>query len=277
MKQRPLEIGILNLMPTKEATEAHLRALLQQEGENKVNLTLLYPASHYQNKPVPRELLESYTTFAEVKEKEFDGFIITGAPLEQLAFEEIDYWTELCHVLACLKTKQIPLLAICWGAQAALYYYYQIEKEELAAKTVGVFQHQVKETTHPLMKNFEPTFLAPHSRYTTVKEEQVIQAGLVNVASSAEAGLYLLSNQSQRETYVFGHGEYGRETLREEYLRDSQIRTDPPFPKNYFPEDNPANEPEHTWKQAGLQLFENWLALISSELLPTIKKNCELV
>ena len=264
MSLPPLSIAILNLMPTKETTARHLTELLTQDDNQPVEVTLLYPASHYQDKPVPADLLASYRTFADVAEQPFDGYIITGAPLEQLDFEAIDYWQELCQILDYLQATATPLLAICWGAQAALYYYYQIQKVALAAKTVGVFQHQVQVPTHPLTTGLGSQFLAPHSRYTTVDEGQVHANGLLDLASSPEAGLYLLGDATQRETYVFGHAEYDRLTLAGEYSRDCASQAVAPFPQNYFPEDNPAKEPLHSWAGHGQQLFKNWLTTLQA-------------
>lgn len=262
-KQPALAIAILNLMPTKEATARHLTELLSVDSQRAVVTTLLYPASHYIDKAVPDDLQRNYQTFAEVSEQHFDGFIITGAPLEQLAFEDIDYWQELCRILDHLKVTNTPLLAICWGAQAALYHYYGIEKESLPAKKVGVFTHEVHLPDHPLATKLGGRFNAPHSRYTAVKANQVTQAGLLNLASSSDAGLYLLASQDERESYVFGHAEYDTFTLASEYQRDLETKSAAPFPKNYFPQNDPQAVPLNTWADHGEQLFRNWVELVS--------------
>lgn len=264
MSRKKLSIAVLNLMPTKTETARQLRQLLCQQPATEVELLLLYPESHYANSVVPIELQQNYYPFAKVKEQPIDGFIVTGAPIEKLAFEEVDYWQELSEILDYLREQQIPSLSICWGAQAALYHYYQIDKQLLPAKKVGVFEHQVKVSDHPLVRGEKPQFRAPHSRYTTVDEIAVAtHPELINVADSPEAGLYLLASANGLETYVFGHAEYETETLKGEYQRDLAKDRLAPLPCYYFPADDPSQVVINTWAAHGQGLFNNWLAAIS--------------
>lgn len=267
MSGKGLTIAILNLMPTKEATANQLTTLIS--GEEEVDVVLLYPESHYQSKGLPELLARAYFPFSLLEERHFDGVIITGAPVEQLAFEDVDYWQELCQALRLIKAKSIPLLAICWGAQAALYHYYQIEKRMLRKKVIGVFEHHVQVKTGVFQALATP-FNAPHSRYTTVDEAQVMaHPRLLNVADSAEAGLYLVTDETERETFVFGHAEYGCETLDLEYQRDLILNKEAPFPKHYYPNDQTNLSPDKTWEEHGQSLFNQWVAsLKASTILP---------
>lgn len=259
MTKQGLTIAILNLMPTKEATANQLTDLVTA-GNEQVEVVLLYPESHYESKPLPELLARNYFPFSLVNEREFDGVIVTGAPVEQLAFDDVDYWPELCQTLSVIREKDIPVLAICWGAQAALYHYYQIEKVGLENKVVGVFDHRLQVIDHPIFSQLSAEFKAPHSRYTTVNEAQVLaHPDLVNVADSTEAGLYLVTNRNGRETFVFGHAEYERDTLNLEYQRDLANDSGAPFPKGYYPSNQVNQAPVKSWESHGQRLFGQWV------------------
>ncbi|WP_314064084.1 homoserine O-succinyltransferase [uncultured Vagococcus sp.] len=259
MTKKGLTIAILNLMPTKEATANQLTELVTA-GNEQVEVLLLYPESHYENKVLPDLLARDYFPFSLIKERVVDGVIVTGAPVEQLAFDQVDYWPELCETLSVIREKDIPILAICWGAQAALYHYYQIDKLTLRNKVVGVFDHQLRVKNHPIFKHLSASFKAPHSRYTTVDQTQVLtHPDLVNVADSTEAGLYLVTNRSGRETFVFGHAEYERDTLNLEYQRDLVSDSEAPFPQGYYPNNQVDLEPIKTWASHGRSLFGQWI------------------
>lgn len=263
MIKQGLTIAILNLMPTKEATANQLTQLVTGD-DDQVEVVLLYPESHYESKPLPEILAQHYFPFSLIKEREFDGVIITGAPVEQLNFDQVDYWPELCETLSVIREKAIPLLAICWGAQAALHHYYQIDKVRLASKVVGVFEHRLHVADHPVFGQLSAEFNAPHSRYTTVDENQVLtHPDLVNVADSDEAGLYLVTNRNGRETFVFGHAEYERDTLNLEYRRDLANDLRAPFPQHYYPKDCPDQSPIKTWEAHGRSLFSQWMTALS--------------
>ncbi|CRH18933.1 MULTISPECIES: homoserine O-acetyltransferase/O-succinyltransferase family protein [Carnobacterium] len=269
MSSKPiLSIAILNLMPTKEATATQLASLLSQNNLFKVEITLLYPKTHYQAKAIPDDLQENYLTFDDVRDQLFDGFIITGAPVEQLPFEHVDYWLELKTIFTYLKATHTHSLFICWGAQAALYEYYQIPKIHLPTKLVGIFQHRFCVAEHWLANTTKTDFHAPHSRNTTVDSCLVSQhPELIPVAQSDAAGLYLATNYNGLETYVFGHPEYATETLEKEYLRDVQTLTKPILPLYYFPGNNPLNTPINTWNEHGKNLFKNWMEFIRTKKL----------
>lgn len=264
MPKKNLMIAILNLMPTKEATANQLENLLINSQHECVEVVLFYPESHYETKPLPELLAQHYYPFSRLVEQEFDGVIVTGAPVERLAFEEVDYWSELCQTLTLIKNKGIPMLSICWGAQAALYHHYQVEKVALTEKIVGVFDHQLRLAKHPVFSKLKPQFKAPHSRYTTVKVSQVLaHPDLVVVADSEEAGLYLVTNNKGNETYVFGHAEYEQDTLNLEYQRDLATTSDAVFPKHYYPNNQVEGRPQKTWEEHGQALFSQWVSSLA--------------
>ncbi len=256
---RPLKIAILNLMPTKIVTETQFLRLLSNT-PLQIDITLLATASH-QAKNTPMEHLTAfYKTFYEVKDEKFDGMIITGAPVELLGFEDVDYWDELCRVLEWTKKNVYSTLYVCWGAYAGLYYNHGIEKHPLKDKISGVYRHKTLVPEHPLVRGFNPEFSAPHSRFSGVTESDITSKDeLVLLAKSEDAGVYLVANKNGREVYVTGHCEYDFDTLRNEYLRDLGKGMNPNVPKNYFPNDDPNLEPIATWRAHAHLLFANWL------------------
>ncbi|HLR51287.1 MAG TPA: homoserine O-succinyltransferase [Candidatus Avamphibacillus sp.] len=257
---RPLNILILNLMPEKEKTELQLLRLLGNT-PLQVNITFLHTATHI-SKNVSTSHLESfYSTFEDVKEKRFDGMIITGAPIEHLPFEEVNYWDELVRIMEWTKENVTSVMHICWGAQAALYYHYDIGKEAMREKLTGIFEHQVLHQTTKLVRGFEDIFRAPHSRFTKVSLEEVeAHPDLEVLSASDEAGLFLAKSKDDKHVIVTGHLEYDALTLKEEYERDlSKNRETAPFPKHYFPDDNIEKTPPNTWRAHTHLLFYNWL------------------
>lgn len=256
---RPLRIVALNLMPTKIATETQLARLLANS-PLQVQLTLLHTASHAASH-VPGGHMEAfYKTFDEIRNERFDGMIITGAPVEQLPFEQVDYWDELCQIMDFTRSSVYSTLHVCWGAQAALYHHFGIEKKPLPQKMFGVFPHRVTRPSNPLLRGFDEVFWAPHSRHTGIDEEQVKACGALRVlAQSDEAGIYLMSTDSGRQIFVTGHPEYERLTLDAEYRRDVAKGLDIQPPKHYYPGDDPANEPVYRWRAHAFLLYTNWL------------------
>ena len=256
---RPLEIVLLNLMPTKIVTETQLSRLLGNT-PLQVHLELMMVSTH-RSKNTPQEhLLNFYKTFDELKDRKFDGMVITGAPVEQMPFEDVDYWPELCQIMAWSKTNVHSTLHICWGAQAGIFYHYGIQKHELPKKLSGVFNHDVLKPSSPLVRGFDDHFWAPHSRHTTVYAEDIeADPRLEIVAQSDEAGVYIAKSTDSRHFFVFGHPEYDTGTLRAEYERDVNKGMDVPVPAHYFPNDNPAQEPISTWRAHAQLLYTNWL------------------
>ncbi|MDF2819707.1 MAG: homoserine O-succinyltransferase [Clostridiales bacterium] len=256
---RPLQILILNLMPVKQETETQLiRAL--SNSPLQVEVTLMHMESHQSRNTSQDHLLAFYCTFNEIKARKFDGMIITGAPVEQLPFEEVTYWTELTEIMSWSEENVTSTLHICWGAQAGLYYHHGVNKVQLQNKMFGVFSHKVLDSTVPLLRGFDECFLAPHSRHTGVCNEDVENCKeLEVVAESDEAGMYISLANNGRQIYVTGHSEYDLFTLGNEYFRDSSKGLDIKVPVNYFPEDNPQKIPVLTWRSHSNILFTNWL------------------
>ena len=256
---RPLKIAILNLMPTKEVTETQLLRLLGNT-PLQIEITLLMMASH-ESANTSREYLDAfYRTFDSVKDTKFDGLIVTGAPVENLPFEEVDYWPELVRILDWSRSHVYSTLHICWGSQAALYHHYGIGKHKLEEKAFGIFSHKVLNPTHKLVRGFDETFLAPHSRHTTIHREDVEKVtDLEILAESEEAGVFLVASRDGRSIFVSGHAEYDAETLAREYNRDISKGLKIDVPKNYFPDDNPAHVPPVMWRAHANLLFVNWL------------------
>lgn len=256
---RPLRVLILNLMPTKIATETQImRKLSNTPLQIEVELlrTITHDATH-----VSEDHLETfYRTFEEVEHEHFDGLIITGAPVEQLDFEEVDYWQELQRIMDWSVENVHSTLHICWGAQAGLYHHYGIGKYELPKKLSGVYEHYLVKRSSPLVRGFDDRFFAVHSRYTGVRRDDVeASPDLEVVAVSDEAGLYIVKSVDSRQFFVFGHPEYDADTLRLEYERDLARGIDPEIPANYFPEDDPTREPLNTWCSQAQLLYTNWL------------------
>ena len=256
---RPLRIVALNLMPTKIATETQLARLLANS-PLQVQLTLLHTASHAASH-VPGEHMEAfYKTFDEIRGERFDGMIITGAPVEQMPFEEVDYWPELCQIMDFTRTNVYSTLHVCWGAQAALYHHFGIQKRPLPEKMFGIFPHRVTRPSNPLVRGFDEEFWAPHSRHTGIDEEQVRACKELRVlAESDEAGIYLMSTDSGRQIFVTGHPEYERLTLDAEYRRDVAKGLPIAPPKHYYPGDDPSKEPVYRWRAHAFLLYTNWL------------------
>ena len=256
---RPLEIVLLNLMPTKVVTETQLSRLLGNT-PLQVNLSLMHTTSH-QSKNTPQDhLLSFYKDFGDLKHRKFDGMVITGAPVEQLPFEEVDYWQELCQIMQWSKTNVHSTLHICWGAQAGLYYHYGIPKYDLDKKLFGVFPHQADYKRAILLRGFDDTFYAPHSRHTTVLREDIEKCPELRIlASSREAGVYAVMTKHGKQIFVMGHGEYDPDTLDREYRRDKALGLPIAVPANYYPDDDDTREPLVTWRGHANLLFSNWL------------------
>ena len=256
---RPLKILILNLMPTKTDTETQLLRLLSNS-PLQLEVEFLRMASHVTKNTSVEHMLKFYRNFDEVKNNRYDGMIITGAPVERLKFEQVDYWPELCRVLEWSKDNVYSVLHICWGAQAALYYHFKIPKYEMPEKLSGVFHHRILYPAHPLLRGFDDYFWAPHSRYTEVKKKDIDKVPQLEIlAVSKEAGIYLIANRNGRQFFVTGHCEYDRNTLSAEYSRDVKKGLIINIPENYFPDDNPEKAPLMTWHSHASMLFSNWL------------------
>ena len=256
---RPLEIVLLNLMPTKIVTETQLTRLLGNT-PLQVHLELMHMSSHHSKNVAPEHLLTFYKSFEELKDRKFDGMVITGAPVEQMEFESVDYWDELCRIMEWSKTHVHSTFHICWGAQAGLYYHYGIRKHALPEKMFGVFPHCVDYKRSILMRGFDDTFYAPHSRHTTVLREDIEAVpGLRIIASSEEAGVYAVMNKEGHQIFITGHSEYDPETLKTEYLRDKKMGLPIRVPANYFPNDDDTAEPIVRWRGHANLLFSNWL------------------
>ncbi|MBQ5399363.1 MAG: homoserine O-succinyltransferase [Ruminococcus sp.] len=256
---RPLKIIILNLMPTKIETETQLLRLLGNS-PLQVDIELLQTATHKSKNTSRRHLTTFYKTFDEIKEKRFDGMIITGAPLEQIEFEEVDYWEELCAIMNWAKRHVYSTLHICWGAQAGLYHRYGIQKFEFTEKLSGVFEHRTLNPLHPLLRGFDDVFKLPHSRYTGVHSAEVYKHKRLEIlAASDKAGVSIVCSRNGREFYILGHAEYDRDTIANEYFRDINKGIDVHIPDNYFPDDDPTKTPPMVWRSTANLLFSNWL------------------
>ncbi|MDD3919601.1 MAG: homoserine O-succinyltransferase [Eubacteriales bacterium] len=256
---RPLQIAIFNLMPTKETTETQLLRLLGNTAL-QVEVTLLHTASYTSRHTTKDHLTSFYRTFDEVRNQKFDGLIVTGAPVEQMPFEDVAYWPEICRVFRWAETHVFSVLFICWAAQAALHYYYGIEKQPLPHKLFGVYPHRVLQPTHRLLRGFDDVFYAPHSRHTTVRVQDVAAVSDLEVLSvSEQAGLYLAASRDGSRVFVTGHSEYDPTTLEQEFLRDQNagLAIEPPF--NYYPGNDSSQPPQVTWRSHGNLLFGNWL------------------
>lgn len=256
---RPLEIVVLNLMPTKIVTETQLSRLLGNT-PLQVRLELMHTKSHRSKNTAQEHLLNFYKTFDELKDRKFDGMVITGAPVENMAFEDVDYWQELCQIMEWSKTHVHSTLHICWGAQAGLYYHYGINKHPLQEKLFGVFEHTKDYPLSILLRGFDDTFWAPHSRHTTVLREDIEAVPELKIlASSEEAGVYAIMTKEGRRIFVTGHSEYDADTLEKEYLRDKNAGLNIAVPKNYYPDDDDTKRPVVRWRGHANLLFSNWL------------------
>ena len=256
---RPLEIVLLNLMPTKIATETQFSRLLGNT-PLQVRLELMHTTSHVSKNVAPEHLLAFYKSFDELKDRKFDGMVITGAPVENMAFEDVDYWPELCRIMEWSKTNVHSTFHICWGAQAGLYYHYGIQKHNLNEKLFGVFPHTADYKRSILLRGFDDEFWVPHSRHTTVHREDIEAVSELKIlASSQQAGVYAVSSKKGRQIFVTGHSEYDPDTLEKEYLRDKNLGLPIRVPENYYPNDDDTKDPIVRWRAHANLLFSNWL------------------
>ncbi len=256
---RPLQICILNLMPLKEETELQLLRALSNT-PLQVDVSFMHMSSHVSQNTSLNHLNKFYKSFEELKDNSYDGLIITGAPVEQLKFEQVDYWEELCKIMDWSQENVTSTLHICWGAQAALYHYYGLEKELLPQKLFGVYEHKVSNRRIPLVRGFDDYFMAPHSRHTTVSAKAIhARPELKVLAESEEAGVFLAIAEEGKKIFVMGHPEYDRVTLQNEYERDLKKGLAIQMPKNYFPEDDPSKRPHLQWRSHSNNLYSNWL------------------
>ncbi len=256
---RPLKILILNLMPTKIETETQLLRLLSNS-PIQVEAELLQTATHEVKNVSKEHMFKFYKTFDKIKDERFDGMVVTGAPVENMEFEQVDYWDELCRIFEWSKTNVYSSFFICWGAQAALYYKYGLRKYRLDRKMFGVFEHISLDNFHPLMRGLDDKFWVPHSRHTEVRRGDIALIKDLQILSYSEkAGVHLLSDMECRNFFSTGHSEYDRDTLAKEYFRDAEKGLDIDLPENYFPDNDPAKTPEVKWRGAANIIFSNWL------------------
>ena len=256
---RPLHILLLNLMPKKIETETQLSRLLGNT-PLQIELELIRTRTHQSANTPEEHMLAFYKTFEDVCHRRFDGMIITGAPVEHLPFEQVDYWEELCRIMEWSRSHVHSTLHICWGAQAGLYYHYGVDKQPLPEKMFGVFPHQVDYKRSILFRGFDDVFMVPHSRHTTVRREDIERLPALRIlASSPEAGVYAVMSRQGRQIFIMGHSEYDALTLHNEYVRDIAAGKPISLPKNYYPEDNEAKPPRVTWRSSANLLFSNWL------------------
>ena len=256
---RPLKILMLNLMPQKIATETQIARLIGNT-PLQVELELLQTATHKSTHTAAEHMLAFYKTFDEVKHNKYDGMIITGAPVEHMEFEEVDYWDELCEIMEWSKTHVTSTFHICWGAQAGLYYHYGVKKHQLDKKLFGVFEHTLDYKQSILFRGFDDVFVVPHSRHTESRREDIEAVPELKIlASSEEAGVFVCSTDKGRQIFVTGHSEYDADTLKNEYLRDKNAGLPIDIPKNYFPDDDDTKAPIVRWRSCGNLLYTNWL------------------
>jgi len=256
---RPLRVAILNLMPTKITTETQILRLLGNS-PLQVDVTLINAITHYSKNTSAEHLLQNYKSFEQVRHEKFDGLIITGAPVETLPFEEVDYWPELQIIMDWARKNVFATLFICWGAQAGLYHYYKIPKYALVEKKFGIFPHRILEQNHKLLRGFDDVFYAPHSRHTEIQRADILKiAELQILAESDEAGVLIAASKDGRAVYVTGHVEYDPFTLKDEYERDLNKGLPVQIPVNYFPENDPLKTPTVQWRGHAHLLFSNWL------------------
>lgn len=256
---RPLKILVLNLMPLKIDTETQLARML---GNTPLQVEMEFiRTKSYESKNTSKEhLLAFYKTFGDVKDQKFDGMIITGAPVELLEFEEVEYWEEICEIMEWTKHNVTSTFHICWGAQAGLYYHYGVKKYRLPKKLSGIYKHKADYKNSILLRGFDDEFLVPHSRNTTVLREEIENNPKLKILSSSEeAGIYIVSGMNGRQFFITGHSEYDADTLKKEYIRDMNAGINPDIPENYFPDDDATKEPLATWKAHANLLYTNWL------------------
>ena len=256
---RPLKIIILNLMPTKLETETQLLRLLSNS-PLQVDVEFLQVATHEAKNVSKSHMDKFYKTYDDVKSNKYDGMIITGAPVEQMEFEEVDYWNELCKIMEWSKTNVYSTFHICWGAQAGLYYHYGIKKYKTSKKIFGIFPHKSLDETHPLMRGLDDIYYVPHSRHTEIKTQDIAQVKDLQILSYSDmAGIHIVSDMECRKFFITGHSEYDRETLAKEYFRDKEKGLDIEIPYNYFPNDDTNATPRMEWKGTANIIFNNWL------------------
>ena len=256
---RPLKILMLNLMPQKIVTETQIARLIGNT-PLQVELELLQTATHKSKHTSEDHMLAFYKTFDEVEHKKYDGMIITGAPVEQMEFEEVEYWDELCRIMEWTKTHVTSTFHICWGAQAGLYYHYGVKKYPLEKKLFGVFEHKLDHKLSMLFRGFDDTFVVPHSRHTTCHREDIEAVPQLKIlCSSEEAGVFACSTGKGRQIFITGHSEYDGDTLKKEYMRDKNAGLPIDVPKNYFPDDDDTKEPIVRWRSCANLLYSNWL------------------
>lgn len=272
---RPLKVGLLNLMPLKEDTELQILRSLSNT-PLQVDVVFVNVSSHESKNTSTSHLNKFYVPFQEIRKQRFDGFIITGAPVEQMPFEEVDYWEELKEIMEWTKTHVTSTVHLCWGAQAGLYYHFGINKVQLEKKVFGVFEHRVQNRKTPLVRGFDDVFFAPHSRHTTVPTEWIKQEKRLTVlAESDEVGVFLAMAEEGKQIYVMGHPEYDRVTLHNEYMRDKKKGLEIEVPKNYYPEDNPEKKPLLTWRSHANNLYTNWINYYVYQATPYILEDDE--
>lgn len=269
---RPLNILILNLMPEKEKAETQL---LRHLGNSplQINVNFLKTRSYESTHTSKQHLEQFYTTFSDIKQNKFDGMIITGAPVELLDFEQVKYWDELKEIMEWSKTNITSTLHICWGAQAALYYHYNIDKFELSRKCSGIYPHYITEQNEILLRGFDDEFYAPHSRYTDVSKEEIYRhPELKLLAASSEAGALLIASRDRKHVMITGHLEYESDSLAQEYNRDLNKGLEIHIPENYFPNNDPSRPPINRWRSHGHLFFSNWLNYYVYQETPYIWK-----
>ena len=256
---RPLKILLLNLMPTKIETETQILRLLSNS-PLQLEVDLLHTATHKSKNVSEEHLTKFYNSFNEIRNNRYDGMIVTGAPVEKMEFEEVDYWEELCEIFEWSKTNVYSTFNICWGAQASLYYRYGVKKYPSEKKVFGIFPHRALDAFHPLIRGLDDIFYVPHSRHTVLKMSDIAKVKDLQVISySEQAGIHILSDMDCRNFFITGHSEYDRDTLKKEYLRDVNLGLEIDIPVNYFPDDNPDNIPVITWRSTANLIFSNWL------------------
>lgn len=256
---RPLKLLLLNIMPTKIATETQLLRLLSNT-PLQIEVDLLHMSTHVSKNTSEEHLKEFYKTFDEVRNGKYDGMIITGAPVEKLDFEDVDYWQELTDIMEWTKHNVTSTFHICWGAQAGLYYHYGVPKYHLDSKMFGIFEHKVLRKKSKLLRGFDDTFFAPHSRHTEIRREDVEKVEELQIlAESDVAGLYIVASKDRKNIFVTGHSEYDADTLHKEYIRDLEANLPIDVPVNYYPDDDYRKPPKVTWRSHANLLFSNWL------------------
>lgn len=272
---RPLKVGLLNLMPLKEDTELQILRSLSNT-PLQVDVVFVNVSSHQSKNTSTSHINKFYVPFKDIKKQRFDGFIITGAPVEQMPFEEVDYWEELKEIMEWTKTHVTSTVHLCWGAQAALYYHFGIDKVQMDAKVFGVFEHRVQNRKTPLVRGFDDVFLAPHSRHTTVPTELIKAEERITVlAESDEAGVFLAMADDGKQIFVMGHPEYDRVTLHNEYMRDKNKGLEIAVPKNYYPNDDCENKPLLTWRSHANNFYTNWINYYVYQATPYVLEDDE--